>query len=305
MRTLHRRISAVLFRFAVFAILTSPTPQLHAIEATAEVFTDSNGISVTVGEVEHYFSKWGPGASSDLQKIPNVEMAVEYIYAAKKLSVEATALEPLESEVIEYIRAESVRRKQMASYLDEEVASRISETDWPSIAYEHYLANPDQFTEAPKIAASHILFKTEGKRLLDVMLYADEVRRDILAGQDFSLAADQYSESEAALPGGDLGFFTRGQMVPAFEETAFSLDVGEVSDLVITRFGVHLIRVTARREPTKRSFDSVKSGLIDRLKKRAVSEYRQQITDAIISSMLRPPAVMNTEIIESIRAGKD
>ena len=304
MKRTYRHPNVVFLMLVLLACLTHNTPKLHAAEAGGNVFIDANGISVTVGEVQHYFSEWGPGASAKIEKIPNVEMAIEYIYAAKRISAEANARAPLESRVVEYISAESVRRKRMASYLDEEVTKRINETDWSALAYEEYLASPEQFTGAPQIAASHILFKIEGKRLLDVMLYADEVRRKILEGQDFAQAADQYSESEAALSGGDLGFFQRGQMVPAFEETAFSMAIGQVSDLVLTKFGVHLIKVTAKRAPTKLSFDSVKDSLIDRLKKRAAPEYRRQITDAVISSMLQPPAIMNSEIIDEIRAGK-
>ena len=75
-----------------------------------------------------------------------------------------------------------------------------------------------------------------------------EIKDDILAGEDFAEMAKDYSEDKAsAVNGGDLGWFKKGMMVPAFEEAAFSLKPGEISDPVKTQFGWHLIKVTDRK----------------------------------------------------------
>jgi parvulin-like peptidyl-prolyl isomerase len=90
-----------------------------------------------------------------------------------------------------------------------------------------------------EVRASHIL--TESKEKID------ELRTQILGGKDFAHVARKNSLCPSGAEGGDLGFFGRGRMVPEFEEAAFSLPVGQVSEPVKTQFGWHLIVVTDQR----------------------------------------------------------
>ena len=81
--------------------------------------------------------------------------------------------------------------------------------------------------------------------------FAEQLKARAVAGESFEALARQYSEdSGSAVQGGDIGFFSRGAMVPAFEEAAFSLAVGEVSDPVLSSLGIHVIKVTDRKAPT-------------------------------------------------------
>ena len=81
--------------------------------------------------------------------------------------------------------------------------------------------------------------------------FAEQLKARAVAGESFEALARQYSEdSGSAVQGGDIGFFSRGAMVPAFEEAAFSLAVGEVSDPVLSSLGLHVIKVTDRKAPT-------------------------------------------------------
>ena len=91
-----------------------------------------------------------------------------------------------------------------------------------------------------EVRASHILVKTEeeAKKLYD----------EIKAGKDFAQAAMEYSSCPSGMTGGDLGFFQRGVMVKPFEDAAFSLAIGELSQPVETQFGWHLILVTGMIE---------------------------------------------------------
>jgi parvulin-like peptidyl-prolyl isomerase len=93
--------------------------------------------------------------------------------------------------------------------------------------------------EVTQVRASHILVKTEEE--------AKKLREEILAGKDFAEAAKEVSLCPSGAKGGDLGYFGRGQMVPEFETAAFSLPVGQVSELIKTQFGWHLLIVTGER----------------------------------------------------------
>lgn len=95
---------------------------------------------------------------------------------------------------------------------------------------------PKEFTV---VKASHILVHTEDE--------AKTIKTMLDEGEDFALLARQYSTCPSKAVGGDLGYFKRGQMVKEFENAAFSLPVGQISDPVQTQFGWHLIKVTDRR----------------------------------------------------------
>jgi peptidyl-prolyl cis-trans isomerase C len=90
-----------------------------------------------------------------------------------------------------------------------------------------------------QVRASHILVSTKEE--------AEKIRAEILAGKNFAEAAQEYSMCPSGEEGGDLGYFSRGQMVPEFDKAAFSLPVGELSQPVKTKFGWHLIVVTDRK----------------------------------------------------------
>ncbi len=101
-----------------------------------------------------------------------------------------------------------------------------------------------------QVKASHILVATREE--------AQEIQDRLAAGEDFAeLARARSKDTGSAARGGDLGWFGRGDMVPAFEEAAFALQVGETSGIVETQFGFHIIRVTDRREPREPPFEEV------------------------------------------------
>lgn len=111
----------------------------------------------------------------------------------------------------------------------------------------------------------HILFKvaaedTEGVRT-EKKKKAEEVLALARQDKDFAGLAEKYSEGPTKEQGGDLGFFARGRMVPSFDEAVFSLKAGEISELVETAFGYHIIKLEEIRPATTRSFEQVKDNL--------------------------------------------
>src|SRR5439155_884361 len=114
--------------------------------------------------------------------------------------------------------------------------------------YRALLRAQDPPMTPEQIRASHILLKTEGKNDADVKAKAEGILKEAKAGGDFAALAKKYSEDDSnAQQGGDLDYFTRGRMVPEFDTAAFALAPGEVSGLVKTQFGYHIIKVTDRK----------------------------------------------------------
>src|SRR4029453_14334595 len=114
-----------------------------------------------------------------------------------------------------------------------------------------YKQNNAQYSTPEQIRASHILFKTDGKDEAAVKAQAEAVLKRAKAGEDFAALAKQYSEDDSNKDkGGDLDYFGRGTMVPEFDTAAFAMKAGDISDLVKTSFGFHIIKLADHRQAT-------------------------------------------------------
>jgi peptidyl-prolyl cis-trans isomerase C len=122
-----------------------------------------------------------------------------------------------------------------------------------------YEKNKDKYIEAEQVRARHILIKVaQGVSQDDedkLKKRADGALKRAKKGEDFAKLAAEFSEDSSKDKGGDLGFFARGQMVAEFEEVAYSIQPGQVSDLVRTQFGYHIIKVEERKPGKSLSFD--------------------------------------------------
>jgi peptidyl-prolyl cis-trans isomerase D len=129
---------------------------------------------------------------------------------------------------------------------------------------QYYEQHKDEYTLPERVKAQHILFKTQGKSPEEIEKIKEKARGVLdraKKGEDFASLAKQYSEDSSASGGGDLGDFGRGQMVPEFENVAFSLGPGAISDLVQTQFGVHIIKVNSKQERRERPFEELKEAI--------------------------------------------
>jgi peptidyl-prolyl cis-trans isomerase C len=131
-----------------------------------------------------------------------------------------------------------------------------------------YAANIGQMQRPLEVHARHILAEPAADDAAAQEAAQEQIREiltEIRAGADFVELARERSDAPSAPQGGDLGFFGSGRMVPSFERAAFSLQPGEVSDVVKTQFGYHLIKVEARRggetAPIEEVADKIKSYL--------------------------------------------
>ena len=113
-----------------------------------------------------------------------------------------------------------------------------------------------QLKPEQEVHARHILVATEAE--------AKEVAERLKKGEDFATVAKEKSKDTGA-EGGDLGFFARGQMLKPFEDAAFALDVGQISEPVQTQFGWHIIKVEEKRDQPLPTFDQVKEAIIAQL----------------------------------------
>jgi peptidyl-prolyl cis-trans isomerase D len=153
-----------------------------------------------------------------------------------------------------------------------------------------YEQNKPQYTTEGRVRASHILLKTDGKDEAAVRAKADELLKQAKApGADFAALAKANSEDEgSAVNGGDLNYFGRGQMVPEFEQVAFTLKSGEISDVVKTTFGFHIIKVVDSQPETTRSVEDIKPEIVDQLKWQKAQQQAEQIAKAMEAGIKTP-----------------
>jgi len=158
---------------------------------------------------------------------------------------------------------------------------RATMTVTPTEVEARYRENMSTFSTPEQVRASHILFKTEGKDEAEVEKAAQAILARVGVGEDFAALAKQFSEDTSAEAGGDLDFFTREAMVAEFSAAAFGQDVGEVSGLVKSQFGFHIIKTTDRRPATTRTLAEVRPQLEDQIKfQKAQVEAQRLATDA-------------------------
>ena len=139
-----------------------------------------------------------------------------------------------------------------------------------------YKGNPELFKQPEQVRASHILAKLDAnandQQRADARKKIEDIQKQLKQGQEFSELASKLSEGPGREKGGDLGFFRRGQRVGPFEDVAFGLKPGEVSDIVETQFGYHLIKVTDRKPEQMVRFEEVEDKISQYLKQEKVRQ---------------------------------
>jgi peptidyl-prolyl cis-trans isomerase C len=119
-------------------------------------------------------------------------------------------------------------------------------------AKDFYTKNPNEFKQEETVRASHVLIKVDpgadAAAKAKAKATIDSVLKKAKAGQDFARLAREYSQDEgSAAQGGDLDYFPKGRMVPEFSNAAFAMQPGQISDVVTSQFGYHVIKVTERK----------------------------------------------------------
>lgn len=176
------------------------------------------------------------------------------------------------------IESDPAIQKQITEYKERLILQKLMQQNIekdPQISDEdikkYFEAHPEEFKESEQVRARHILVKTEAGATEAQKAEAKKKAQSLLArakkGEDFEkLARENSQDPGSASRGGDLGFFPRGRMAKAFEDTAFALKKpGQLSDVVETQFGYHVIQYVDRQTSKEKSFDEAKEQIRRRL----------------------------------------
>ncbi len=216
----------------------------------SKILASVNGVAITEAEVEAMvvaFMQHGQNVNNEQGR----KMVLEQLISKKLLLLDA------QKNLYEYDpefkkELEMVKADLLVNFTMKKAMEKIDVKD--EEVKEYYEKNKDTFVEGEKVSASHILVDSEEK--------ANEILAKITAKEvSFEDAARENSTCPSSENGGNLGEFTRGQMVPEFDEACFNMEVGEIKGPVKTQFGYHLIKLNSKSESKPMEFEVIKEQL--------------------------------------------
>lgn len=223
-------------------------PAATGKKAEGEVLAEVNGTVITTQDFKNevdrlppYLKPMAQSAEGKKELLDSMIVREVILEKAKKEGIDKS------KEVAE--RLDDLRKRLIVeTYLKKKVEAdaQISDAELKNF----YEQNKQKFKTGEQVRASHILVKTEKE--------ANDILEQLKKGASFEDMAKKYSTDSTAAKGGDLGWFSRGAMVPEFDKAVFSLKEGEQSGIVKTQFGYHIIKVTGKRPAGIRTFDEVK-----------------------------------------------
>lgn len=184
----------------------------------------------------------------------------------------------------EQLRADARSEILVTKMLQSEIESKVAVT--PAQVQDFYQKNPDRFKQGERVRASHILLRIPDQAneaaKAAVKVKAADVLKQARGGKDFAALAKQYSEDPGSAPnGGDLNFFQKGQMVGPFDAAVFAMKVGDISDLVETQFGFHIIKLVDKQAERTVPLDEVRTQVQQFLENQARQEQTQTLIKAL------------------------
>ncbi|HXW48662.1 MAG TPA: peptidylprolyl isomerase, partial [Xanthobacteraceae bacterium] len=244
--------------FALAAFLIAPSFGLRAQDADP-VVARANGVDIHQSDLTMAEDDIGSGMP---QMGPDQKRDYLITYLADVIILsQAADKQQLGNRSNVKQRIEFERHKALMEALLQDTA-QAAKTD--EALHKVYDEAVKQMPSEQEVRARHILVPTEDE--------AKEIETQLKNGADFATLAKQKSKDPGAADGGDLGYFTKDQMVPEFADVAFKLDKGQISDPVKTQFGWHIIKVEDKRTKPTPTFDEVKGQLQNYVARRAQAE---------------------------------
>lgn len=209
-----------------------------------------NGKEISENTVLKFLNDLGPQMAMQFQSPEGIKRVVDELINQEVLYLEALE-KGLDKEEAFVTELEKVKEGLVKQYALNNLLINISASEDEILNF--YNENKEKFQKPESVVASHILIDTEDK--------ANDIIKEINEGLAFEDAAQKYSSCPSKEQGGNLGEFTKGQMVPEFEEAAFSMELNTISDPVKTQFGYHIIKLMSKNEEALSTFDEVKDQL--------------------------------------------
>jgi peptidyl-prolyl cis-trans isomerase C len=276
MASTRPHIARALGAFALAAFLFAPLTALRAQDADP-VVARANGVDIRQSDIALAEDEIG-GNMPQMTPDQKREYLITYLGDVIVLGQAAEQQKLGDRDDVKH-RIEFERNKVLMETLLQNVGQAALTDEAMHKVYDDAVK---QMTGEQEVHARHILVPTEDE--------AKAIEAELKKGADFATLAKEKSKDPGAAEGGDLGYFTKDQMVPEFSEVAFKLDKGQISDPVHTQFGWHIIKVEDKRTKPTPTFDEVKSQLENYVTHRAQAELVGKLRSAANIERLDQPA---------------
>ncbi|KAB2921628.1 MAG: hypothetical protein F9K25_20185 [Candidatus Contendobacter sp.] len=286
----------------LFSLLAAPLAQ--AASGDERILLSAGGIVVTGQDLQQeLLLLTGPERIQALATPDRLKNLLRQIYLGKRLTAEAERL-GLDRTPLTQARLMAVRRQTLSEALREQAEERIEPPDITALAREHYATRRDEFQLPDQFRAAHILKKVRCDCERDPQRQRiEQLRARLQAGEDFAaLAKTESEDTESAVQGGDLGgWVKREQLVAPFADAMVKLEPGQVSGVVETQYGFHLIKLLERQPARLQSFEEAQSGLEERLRK---TYNQEQLRKQAASYMPGADAKFDDPALEAVLQGR-
>ena len=237
----------------------------------AEVLLSVNNVTVTEDELYLYLKEYlVPQAyESGVRKPEAIKNALVNLYVLRRAAGIAISEGLVPEAEVAYRQLDGGYRVALTAFVSDRAGKALVATDWEALADERYIIEQDKLGPREQVEVQHLLVELDDRSFSELMARTREIQAKIDAGEDFTSLVLEYSDDpSAARNEGNIGFINPGQTHPAFEKMAYSLnEPGQISEPVLTSFGVHFIRFKQRRGRDAISQDTVQKRLIRVIKK--------------------------------------
>ena len=286
----------------LFSLLAAPLTQ--AAGADERVLLSAGGIVVTGQDLQQeLLLLTGPERMEALATPDRLKNLLRQIYLGKRLVAEAERL-GLDRTPLTQARLMAVQRRTLSEAVREQAEQRIEPPDITALAREHYATRRDEFQLPDRFRVAHILKKVSCECEQDPQRQRiEQLQARIKAGEDFAVLAKAESEdTSSAAQGGELeGWLRREQLVAPFADALLALQPGQVSGVVKTQYGFHLIKLLGREPARPQSFEEVQADLEERLRQ---TYNQEQLRKQAASYMPGADAKFDEPALEAVLQGR-
>ncbi|MEX0334480.1 peptidylprolyl isomerase [Vibrio tubiashii] len=240
------------------------------------------GGAVTTDDLKNYIEARVPPERQGVvvKKATVIKSMIENLYSIRALHKEAKDSNLINEKYVEWAARYAYQRTYMEAYLSALVDEKMTGVDLKAAAREYFIVNKKDYIQEEKVRAAHILIKTGERDKGEALSIINDIKRRVDSGEDFLSLAEKFSEDKSvARNKGDLGYFSKGQMVKSFEDAAFALTMdAPLSGVIESKFGYHLIKLLGRVESGYKNFEEVGGSIVSALEVEKRKEILEEIT---------------------------
>jgi len=296
----HGRYSATFFPGGTFIGQQEYEDMLSRANLTPVTFEDAVAKDILLTKMQALISGTASVGEAEIrEQFVKQNSKVKFDYAVFKQDDLRKGLHPADAELKAYFESHkqgyvnSIPEKRKVKYAAIDVSkSEAAVQVTPDELHNYYNDHRDQYRTPEQVKVSHILIKTplpgadgkvDEKGVTEAQNRAADLLKQLKGGAKLEDLATKYSEDPgSAKQGGSLGWIGKGQTVPEFEKTAFSLPVGQISDLVKSSYGFHIIRVDEKKDAHMKTLDEVKDQIEPLLKHQKAQQIAQKQAEQLL-----------------------